>query len=171
MELLVPINNRLYSWLSHAKEFVYTLPNISISTFTTSDPKTWFLPVELYDDDVGVDDDMLVDTGHAGSPFEAKDHYDLPIRQFPPPSYTQPSGAHFKTQHEYRSYQQHNEPEPEYPLDIYAQLVAMRLKGNRNTAAIRRIEDQQARTNNYIEDLWYHFQPEGGYRPRGPPQP
>ncbi|CAH1443616.1 unnamed protein product [Lactuca virosa] len=119
MELLVPINNRQYSWLNHAKESVYTLPNIIISAFTTSDPETWFLPEELHDVDLGDDDDMQVDTGHAGSLFEAEDHYDLPIRQFPPPSYAQPMGAHFEPQHEYQSYQQHNEPEPEYPLDIY----------------------------------------------------
>ncbi|CAH1417344.1 unnamed protein product [Lactuca virosa] len=171
MELLAPINNRQYYWLNHAKESVYTLPNISISTFTTSDPKTWFLPAELHDDDVGDDDDMQVDIGHVGSPFEAEDHYDLPIRQLPPPTYAQPSGAHFEPYHEYQHYQQHSEPESEYPFDIYAQLAALRLQGNRNTAAIRRIEEQQARTNNYMEDLWHHFQPEGGYRPRGPPPP
>ncbi|CAH1423106.1 unnamed protein product [Lactuca virosa] len=83
----------------------------------------------------------------------------------------QPSGVHFEPQHEYQSYQQHNEPETEFPLDIYSHLAALRLQGNQNTAAIRRIEEQQARTNNYMEDLWHHFQPEGGYRPRGPPPP
>ncbi|CAH1449162.1 unnamed protein product [Lactuca virosa] len=130
MELLVPINNHQFSWLNHAKESVYTLPNISISAFTTSDPETWFLPEELHDDDAGDDDDMQVDTGYACSPFEAEDNYDLLIRQLPPPSYAQPSGAHFEPHHEYQSYQQHNEPELEYPLDIYAQLAALRLQGN-----------------------------------------
>ncbi|CAH1416332.1 unnamed protein product [Lactuca virosa] len=158
---------------NHAKESVYTLPNISVSAFTTSDPETWFLPEELHDDDddAGADDDMQVDTGHAGSPFEAEDHYDLSIQQLLPPYYAQPSGAHFEPQHEYPSYQQHNEPEPEpeYPLDIYAQLAALRLEGNRNTTVIRRIEEQQARTNNYLEDLWYHFQPDSSYRPHEPP--
>ncbi|CAH1442731.1 unnamed protein product [Lactuca virosa] len=144
---------------------------ICISAFTTSDPETWFLPEELHDDDAVDDDDMQVDTGYAGSPFEAEDHYDLPIRQLPPPYYAQPSGAHYGPHHEYQSYQQRNEPEPEYHLDIYAQLAALRLQGNRNTTAIRHIEEQQARTNNYMEDLWHHFQPEGGYRPRGPPTP
>ncbi|CAH1448703.1 unnamed protein product [Lactuca virosa] len=83
------------------------------------------------------------------------------------------SGSHFQPQHEYHSYQQHNEPDPEheFPLDIYSQLASLRLQGNRNTAAIRRIEEQQARANNYMEDLWYHFRPEDGYPPRGPPPP
>ncbi|CAI9296799.1 unnamed protein product [Lactuca saligna] len=170
MELLVPINNRQYSWLNHVKQPVYTLHNISISAFTTSDHETWFFPKELHDDDVAEDDDeMQVDTGHAGSPFEAEDHYDLPIRQLPPPFYDQPSGAHFEPQHEYHSYQQHNEPE--FPLDIYSQLGSLHLQGNQNTTVIRRIEEQQARASNYMDDLWYHFRPEGGYRPRGPPPP
>ncbi|CAH1422183.1 unnamed protein product [Lactuca virosa] len=119
------------------------------------------------------DDEMQVDNANVGSPFETEDHYDLPIRQLPPPFYGQPSGAHFEPQHEYQSYQQHNEldPEPEFPLDIYSHLASLRLQGNRNTASIRRLEEQQARTNNYMEDLWYHFQPEGGYPPCGPPPP
>ncbi|CAH1420051.1 unnamed protein product [Lactuca virosa] len=116
---------------------------------------------------------MQVDNANAGSPFEVEDHYDLPIRQLPPPFYGQPLGAHFEPQHEYQSYPQHNEPEPEpeFPLDIYSQLAALCLQGNWNTPSIRLIEEQQARTNNYMEDLWYHFRPEGGYRPRGPPPP
>ncbi|CAH1415411.1 unnamed protein product [Lactuca virosa] len=122
----------------------------------------------------------LVDPDNADSPFEAEDHYDLPIRQLPPPypcqasgSHSQPSGEHFQPQHDYHSYQKHNEPDPahEFPLDIYSQLASLRLQGNRNTATIHRIEEQQARTNTYMEDLWYHFQPEGGYPPRGPPPP
>ncbi|CAH1448657.1 unnamed protein product [Lactuca virosa] len=119
-------------------------------------------------------DDIQVDNANVDSPFEAEDHYDLLIRQFPPPPvYGQPSGAHFEPQHEYQSYLQHNEPdlEPEFPLDIYSQLAALRLQGNRNTTSIRRFEEQQARTNNYMEELWHHFRPEGGYRPHGPPPP
>ncbi|CAH1412068.1 unnamed protein product [Lactuca virosa] len=98
---------------------------------------------------------MHVDNSNAGSPFEAEDHYDLPIRQLPPPYYDQPSGSYFQPQHEYHSYQQHNEPDPEhkFPLDIYSQLASLRLQGNQNTTAIRRIEEQQARANNYMEDL------------------
>ncbi|CAH1433375.1 unnamed protein product [Lactuca virosa] len=172
MELLIHHPTRLnhFSWLNHVKEPVYILPNPSISAFSTSDPKTWLLPEELHDDD---DDEMQVDNSNAGSPFEAEDHYDLPIRQLPPPYYDQPSGSHFQPQHEHQSYQQHNDPDPEheFPLDIYSQLASLCLQGNRNTAAIRRIEEQQDRSNNYMEDLWYHFRPEGGYPPRGPPPP
>ncbi|CAH1442106.1 unnamed protein product [Lactuca virosa] len=141
-------------------------------------PETWFLPQELPNDDaVAADDDMQVDPDNADSPFEAEDHYDLPIRQLPPPypcqasgSHSQPSGEHFQPQHDYHSYQKHNEPDPahEFPLDIYSQLASLRLQGN---AAIHRSEEQQACTNTYMEDLWYHFQPEGGYPPRGPPPP
>ncbi|CAH1416383.1 unnamed protein product [Lactuca virosa] len=172
MELLLPTINSHYYWLNHAKESVYILPNTNISTFTTSDPETWFLPKELHDDDDAGDvDDMQVDTGNADSPFEAEDHYDLLIRQLPPPFYDQPSGAHFKPQHEYQSYQQHNKSGPKFPLDIYSQLATLRLHGNRNTTTIRRIEELQARAHNYMDDLWHHFQPEGGYRPRGPPPP
>ncbi|CAH1442112.1 unnamed protein product [Lactuca virosa] len=168
MELLMPHPTRHnhFSWLNHVKEPVYILPNPSISAFSTSEPETWFLPEELHDDD----DEMQVDNSNAGSPFEAEDHYDLPMRQLPPP-YAQPSGSHFQPQKEYHSYQQHNEPDPEheFPLDIYSQLASLRLQGNRNTAAIHRIEEQQARANNYMEDLWYHFRPDDGYPPRGPP--
>ncbi|CAH1418435.1 unnamed protein product [Lactuca virosa] len=38
--------------------------------------------------------EMQVDNSNAGSPFEAEDHHDLPIRQLPPP-YAQPSGYTF----------------------------------------------------------------------------
>ncbi|CAI9276981.1 unnamed protein product [Lactuca saligna] len=111
--LLQPASNGHYSWLNHVKEPVYTLPNINISAFTTNDPKTWFLLEELHDDDTVADDDeMQVDNANANSPFEVEDHYDLPIRQLPPPFYDQPSGAHFEPQHEYQSYQQQNKPEP-----------------------------------------------------------
>ncbi|CAH1449366.1 unnamed protein product [Lactuca virosa] len=156
MELLLPTSsNNHYSWPNHAKESIYILPHPSISSFTTKDPKTWFLPGELNydDDDAGDDDDMKIDNTNADSPFQAEDHYDLPIRQLPPPSYDQPSGAHFEPQQEYQSYQQLNEPGPEFPLDIYSQLAALRCQGNRNEAAIRRIEEKQARANNYMEDL------------------
>ncbi|CAI9296600.1 unnamed protein product [Lactuca saligna] len=170
MELLLPHPTLPghFSWLNHVKDPVYILPNPSISTFTTDDPKTWFLPQELPDDD----DEMQVDPYNADSPFEAEDHYDLPIRQLPPPypgqasgSHSQPLGEHFQPQHDYHSYQQHNEPDPahEFPLDIYIQLASLRLQGNMNTTAIHCIEEKQARTNTYMEDLWYHFQPEGGY--------
>ncbi|CAI9290982.1 unnamed protein product [Lactuca saligna] len=96
---------------------------------------------------------MQMDTGNADSPFEAEDHFDLPIRQLPPPIYGQPLGAHFEPQHEYHSYPQHNEPEPKFPLDIYSLLASLRLQGNRHTPVIRHIEEQQARVNNYMEDL------------------
>ncbi|CAH1418108.1 unnamed protein product [Lactuca virosa] len=98
MELLMPHPTRHnhFSWLNHVKEPVYILPNPSISAFSTSEPETWFLPEELHDDD----DEMHVDNSNAGSPFEAEDHYDLPIRQLPPPYYDQPSGSHFQPQHE-----------------------------------------------------------------------
>ncbi|CAH1431709.1 unnamed protein product [Lactuca virosa] len=176
MELLMPHPTRHnhFSWLNHIKEPIYILPNPSISAFSTSDPETWFLPEELHDDDdAGNDDEMHVDHSNAGSPFETEDHYDLPIQQLPPPLYGQPSGAHFEPQHEYHSYPQRNEPDPEheFPLDIYSQLASLRLQGNQNTAAIRRIEEQQARANNYMEDLCYHFRPDDGYPPRGPPPP
>ncbi|CAI9303862.1 unnamed protein product [Lactuca saligna] len=122
MELLVPINNHHYSWLNHVKQPVYTLPNISISAFSTSDPETWFLPEELHDDDTTTNDEIQVDNANPDSPFEAKDHYDLLIRQLPPPFYGQPLGVHFEPQHEYHCYPQHNDPEPEpdFPLDIYS---------------------------------------------------
>ncbi|CAH1442107.1 unnamed protein product [Lactuca virosa] len=103
------------------------------------------------------DDDMQFDTANVDSPFEAEDHYELPIRQLSPPFHDQSSGTHFEPQHEYQSYQQHNEPGPEFPLDIYSQLAALRCQGNRNEAAIQRIEEQQARANSYMEDLWHHF--------------
>ncbi|CAI9274367.1 unnamed protein product [Lactuca saligna] len=51
MELLLLTNSHHYSWLIHAKESIYILPNTSISAFTTSDPETWFLPEALHDDD------------------------------------------------------------------------------------------------------------------------
>ncbi|CAH1416031.1 unnamed protein product [Lactuca virosa] len=183
MELMLPHPTLPghFSCLNHVKDPVYILPNPSISAFTTNVPETWFLPQELPDDDAAAaDDDMQVDPDNADSPFEAEDHYDLPIRQLPPlypcqasGSHSQPTGEHFQPQHDYHSYQKHNEPDPahEFPLDIYSQLASLRLQGNRNTAAIHRIEEQQARTNTYMEDLWYHFQPEGGYPPRGPPPP
>ncbi|CAH1438975.1 unnamed protein product [Lactuca virosa] len=147
MELLIPYptHPNHYSWLNHVKEPVYILPNPSISIFSTSGPETWFLPKELHDDDdAGNDDEMQVDHSNDGSPYEAEDHYDLPIRKLPPPLYGQPSGAHFEPQHEYQSYPQCNEPDPEheFPLDIYSQLASFRLQGNRSTAAIRRIEEQ-----------------------------
>ncbi|CAH1453712.1 unnamed protein product [Lactuca virosa] len=161
MELLMPHPTRHnhFSWLNHVKEPVYILPNPSISAFSTSEPETWFLPEELHDDD----DEMQVDNSNAGSPFEAEDHYDLPIRQLPPP-YAQPSGSHFQQQQEYHSYQQHNEPdaEHEFPLDIYSQLASLRLQGIRNTAAIRRIEEQQAAPITTWR-ICYHFRPEDGY--------
>ncbi|CAI9291287.1 unnamed protein product [Lactuca saligna] len=148
MELLIPhpTHHNHFSWLNHVKEPIYILPNPSISAFSTSDPKTWFLPEELHDDD----DEMQVYNSNAGSPFEAEDHYDLPIQQLPPPYHDQPSGSHFQPQHEYHSYQEHNDPDTKhkFPLDIYSQLASLRLQGNQNTAAIRRIEEQQARTNN-----------------------
>ncbi|CAH1451201.1 unnamed protein product [Lactuca virosa] len=105
MELLIPHPTRHnhFSWLNHVKEPVYILPNPSISAFSTSDPETWFLPEDSHDDDAGDDDEMQVDNSNAGSPFEAEDHYDLPIRQLPPPYYDQPSGSHFQPQHEYHS--------------------------------------------------------------------
>ncbi|CAH1450270.1 unnamed protein product [Lactuca virosa] len=166
---------------THELDPVYILPNPSIYAFTTNVPETWFLPQELPGDDAAAaDDDMQVDPDNVDSPFEAEDHYDLPIRQLPPPypcqasgSHSQPTGEHFQPQRDYHSYQKHNEPDPahEFPLDIYSQLASLRLQGNRNIAAIHRIEEQQARTNTYMEDLWYYFQPEGGYPPRGPPPP
>ncbi|CAI9286698.1 unnamed protein product [Lactuca saligna] len=166
-------------YLNHVKDPVYILPNPSISTFTTNDPETWFLPQDLPDDDdAAADDDMQVDPDNADSPFEAEDHYDLPIRQLPPPHPDQASGSHFQPsrehsqpQHDYHSYQQPNEPDPahEFPLDIYSQLASLRLQGNTNTAAIHRIEEQKARTHTYMEDLWYHFRPKDGYPPREPP--
>ncbi|CAH1448462.1 unnamed protein product [Lactuca virosa] len=183
MELMLPHPTLPghFSWLNHVKDPVYILPNPSISAFTTNVPETWFLPQELPDDDAAAaDDDMQVDPDNADSPFEAEDHYDLPIRQLPPPypcqasgSHSQPTGEHFQPHHDYHSYQKHNEPDPahEFPLDIYSQLASLRLQGNRNTATIPHIEEQQARTNTYMEDLWYHFQLEGGYPPRGPPPP
>ncbi|CAH1446907.1 unnamed protein product [Lactuca virosa] len=176
MAVLIPHPSRHnhFSWLNHVKEPVYTLPNPSISAFSTSDPKTWFLPEELHDDDAGYDDQMHVDNPNIGRPFEAEDHYDHPIRQLPPPPYyDQPSGAHFEPQHEYQSSPQNYEPDPEheFPLDVYRQLAALHLQGNQNTASIRHIQEQQAQTHNYMEDLWYHFRPEGGYRPRGPLPP
>ncbi|CAI9268782.1 unnamed protein product [Lactuca saligna] len=122
MELLLPHPTlpRHFSWLNHVKDPVYILSNPSISAFTTNDPETWFLPQELPDDDdAAADDDMQVDPDNADSPFEAKDHYDLPSHQLPPPypgrasgSHSQPSGEHFQPQHDYHSYQQHNETTP-----------------------------------------------------------
>ncbi|CAI9268023.1 unnamed protein product [Lactuca saligna] len=181
MELILPHPNLLghFSWLNHVKDPVYILPNPSLSTFTTNDPETWFLPQDLPDDDdAAADDDMQVDPDNADSPFEAEDHYDLPIRQLPLPHPAQASGSHFQPsrehsqpQYDYHSHQQPNEPDPahEFPLDIYSQLASLRLQGNRNTATIHRIEEQQARTHTYMEDLWYHFRPEDGYPSRGPP--
>ncbi|CAI9303318.1 unnamed protein product [Lactuca saligna] len=83
MELILPHPNLLghFSWLNHVKDPIYILPNPSISTFITNDPETWFLPQDLPDDDdAAADDDMQVDPDDADSPFEAEDHYDLPIR-------------------------------------------------------------------------------------------
>ncbi|CAI9264189.1 unnamed protein product [Lactuca saligna] len=101
---------------------------------------------ELHDDDAAEDnDDMQVENANVDSPFEPEDHYDLPTRQLPPPPvYCQPSGAHFEPQHQYQSYPQHHEPdlEPEFPLDIYSQLAALRLQGNWNTTFIWRFEEQ-----------------------------
>ncbi|CAI9282969.1 unnamed protein product [Lactuca saligna] len=135
MELMLPHPTLPghYTWLNHVKDPIYILPNPSISPFTTNYPETWFLPQELPDDDdAAADDDMQVDPDNADKPFEAKDHYDLLIRQLPSPypgqafgSHSQPSGEHFQPQHDYHSYQQHNEPNPahEFPLDIYSQLA------------------------------------------------
>ncbi|CAI9261829.1 unnamed protein product [Lactuca saligna] len=134
MELLLPHPTLLghFSWLNHVKDPVYILPNPSISTFTTDDPETWFLPQELPDDDdAATDDDMQVDPDNVVSPFEAGDHYDLLIRQLPPPHPGQASG----------------------------QLASLRLEGNRNTAAIHHIEEQQARTHTYMEDLGIIYDP------------
>ncbi|CAH1446191.1 unnamed protein product [Lactuca virosa] len=109
-----------------------------------------------------------VDDANDDSSFENDNHYDLPIQQVPQYFHGQPSGAQFKPQPEFQQFPQQHEPRPEFPLDIYSQLVALRCQGNRHEAAIRRIEEQHARANNYMEDLWHHFRPEGGYRPRGP---
>ncbi|CAI9275491.1 unnamed protein product [Lactuca saligna] len=61
MELILPHPNLLghFSWLNHVKDPVYILPNPSLSTFTTNDHETWFLPQDLPDDDdAAADDDM-----------------------------------------------------------------------------------------------------------------
>ncbi|CAH1416286.1 unnamed protein product [Lactuca virosa] len=91
MELLLPVSNNNIAWLNHDKDPVYILPYSNISTFTTKDHETWFLPGELRseehaddggDNDDGCDDDddiQMDDTDNDDIPFEAKDHYDHPI--------------------------------------------------------------------------------------------
>ncbi|KAL4565889.1 hypothetical protein LXL04_029995 [Taraxacum kok-saghyz] len=157
MDLLLPRADGTFSWLNYNKKPFLLFP--SRTPFSIVHPHSWYqLPdlattgeaFSLLDPDRIGENDPSYDPAFEEEEYDFRD--DSVEDKFGDASMPDTQG----------NYQQ-DEP-PEYPLNIYSQLAALRLQGNRNTADIQHMRNQ-------FDDLCHFHQPIGGYPPRDPPQP